>query len=137
MKLRRSAAAGRSRLRHQSSGDQKARPFLYRANRSEAELNTGRTLQRPAERPNKPGVAHFWLQRFGLIVLSLAIIASVINLLMLSPNARILVVSNTQPSAQPSTQTKYAAAADKLLHSSIWNHNKLTINTSQVSRQLL
>lgn len=138
MRLRRSA--GRQRLRHQSGNPSSASPFAYRARRSETELNTGRVMQRAERKPSAgPKSGRFWLQRFGLIILSIAIIVSLVNVLTLSVNARVVPLSANQPDSflLSNATANYQSAANKLLSGSIWNHNKLTINTGQVSRQLL
>ncbi len=138
MKLRRSS--GRQRLRHQADGSgSAASPFSYRAQRSETELNTGRVPQRATiKSPSGPKTGHFWLQRFGLIILqSAAVIVSVINVLTLSTNARIVSLSATQSGNLLINQAQYQAAANQLLRSSIWNHDKITINTGEINRQLL
>ena len=85
---------------------------------------------------SRKALGRFWLQRFGLVVLFLAVAASTINLLALSPQAKILplIGGSGQTFLRP-TET-YQAAADKLLQSSIWNGNKVTIDSNRLSQQL-
>jgi len=77
------------------------------------------------------------LQRTIHVVLLIAIVASVINILTLSSNAKILPLTSGNDDTFLHDQSVYQQAADKLLAKSFWNHNKLTINTSGVCEQLL
>lgn len=135
--LRRQASSGRRRLRIDEDLQAKAPKFSYRNRRSEAERDTGRQLQREATQAARLNTSRFWLQRFGLIILLLAVLASAVNLVTLSPMANVQPITVTQPNSLIGSQASYTAAANKLLGSSIWNRTKLTINTSQISQQLL
>jgi cell division septal protein FtsQ len=78
-------------------------------------------------------------RRFGMLVLLIVIVAAVVNVLSVTPKAKIEPLSSSRadsPSPLLRNKTEYQAAADKLLASSIWNRNKITINTSQISQQL-
>jgi cell division septal protein FtsQ len=60
-----------------------------------------------------------------------------VNVLIISPHAKIEPLTSSKTGgAFLRDQAEYQAAADKLLASSIWNRNKITINTGQISRQL-
>lgn len=137
MKLRRRAATGRQRLRSTEDDDTAASKFSYRNRRSEAERGTGRQAQREAIRAAGASASHFWLQRFGLFILLVAAVASAINILTLSSGANVQTLLTDQPSNLLGTPAVYTAAADQLLRGSIWNRNKLTIDTGQLSRKLL
>lgn len=86
-------------------------------------------------------VTTLWVQlarRSGVLILGLAIIISVINLLSVSPHAKITpLTSSAASSSLLRNQAEYQAAADKLLASSLWNRNKITIDTTKVSNQLV
>ena len=141
MKLRRTTPppTRRQKLR----ADDLAKPpstFAYRARRSEAERNTGRQAQGESSAPKpprRPGFKHFWLQRTGLIILVLAALASAVNVLSLSTDAKVipLTTSSSQTLLRPASV--YEAAASRQLSHSVWNYNKITINASGLSRQLL
>ena len=77
----------------------------------------------------------YW-RRPGLIILSAIILALAIDLLSLSGSAEVQLLSSNQDRPLLRSQAAYQAAADKILDSSIWNRNKLTINTAQLSHQL-
>ncbi|HVX24403.1 MAG TPA: hypothetical protein VG992_03630 [Candidatus Saccharimonadales bacterium] len=108
----------------------------YAQQRTEPTSNTGRQLSRAAGAQAKR-VGHFWLPRFGLAILLAVVILSVINGLLLNANASVmpLTTSTSRNFLQP--LSVYQSAADKLLASSVWNHNKVTINTGAISRSML
>jgi cell division septal protein FtsQ len=82
-----------------------------------------------------------WAQfsrRVGVLILALAIVISVFHLLSVSSQARIVpLTSSAASSAFLRNQADYQAAADKLLTSSLWNRNKITIDTGQISRGMV
>jgi len=138
MKLGRNKLA-KSRLRQRNSTlddtMSKSQGSSYRSRRSDEESNLGRQ----AERKKSPAIhsGSFWLQRFGLIILLFAIVASAVNVLKLSTTAAILPATSNNSIPILFNKAAYRAAADQLLAASIWNHNKITVDTGQISRQLL
>ena len=138
MKLGRSKlSTSRLRQRHSTLDENtsKSKGSSYRARRSDEEPNLGRQ----AERKKLPALhsGSFWLQRFGLIILLFAIVASAVNILNLSTKAEILPATNNSSTPTLFNKAAYQGAADQLLGASIWNHNKITVDTRQISRQLL
>ncbi|MDB5164628.1 MAG: hypothetical protein JWL89_254 [Candidatus Saccharibacteria bacterium] len=126
-----------ARQRLQRSDIPRARPsFSYRSSRSQEPLNTGRQLNREALRPAVHRFKRFWIQRFGLGLLLLALIVSVVNALTLSTNPQIVPLTKTTNDFLHS-QATYQDAADKLFASSVWNRNKITVDTGHVSKQLV
>jgi hypothetical protein len=109
--------------------------FSYRAKRSETVRSVGRQLA-PGVAPARHSFARFWLQRFGLIILLVAVLVSLINILSLSNSAQILPL-NSSGSVLLRPTTVYQQAATRELSSSLWNGNKITIDTNKISRQLL
>ena len=78
-----------------------------------------------------------FLEKFGLIILAIVIVVSLISTLYLSNNSVVILEkgSNNQQlyqNYQPYVKTE----ADKLLASSIFNSSKLTINTSKITSTL-
>jgi hypothetical protein len=135
MKLRRSKPSARQR----PVRDIPATPLnktLYRARRDEPSINTGRKVEREA-----PQAAHdrlqFWLQRFGLIILLIAGLASVVNVVSLSNQAKVLPLVAADSGAFLRDTKVYETAATKLLAESVWNKNKITVDTGHISRELL
>ena len=110
--------------------------FLYRARRSDDEVNVGRKDEKARERSQSVGIGNIWLQRFGLIILLVAIVVSVFNILSLSDTAQILTYTSGDTQDPLFNKGEYAAAVNHILSESVWNRNKVTINTSKISREL-
>lgn len=136
MKIRKSKTPPPSN-RQRIMGDHQSSPtaFSYHSRRSELELNTGRQLLR-ASTVSAKRFGKFWLQRFGLFILLAVAVASLVSAATLSTNPKIVLVagSNQQPFLQ--NQQIYGQAAARQLRSSIWNHNKITVNTTRINQQL-
>lgn len=128
--------------RSQSPGRQRRRPAAKAAanqaastrRRFDLEPNTGRHEQ--AAGPAGSRLA-YWLQRFGLIVLSLAALASVVNVLTLSNKAKVMPLQQAQDSFFLRDVQAYESAASQLLSDSVWNRNKITVDTNKVSKKML
>ena len=140
MPLFRKKPPATTRRRLQAQGDDAPRSFAYSSNaakRTESAANTGRGIGK--KKPTVRAVKHFWLQRFGLIILCTVILVSVISVLSLSSNAKVLPLKQEVGSINtlPRDPAVYQAAANKLLSESIWNHNKITIDTSKFNSQMM
>ncbi len=110
-------------------------PYLYRAKRAELNDNTGRQVQRKLARPKLKLRQSFWFQRFGLVILLGVALISLVSVLSLSATAKVVPLASSSQ-VYLHSQAEYQAAASKLLASSIWNRNKITIDTAHVSQQL-
>lgn len=137
--LRRESNAPRARQRHPQEDESvaKAPEFSYRALRLEGEANTGRRVDRQDRKLPVLRSGRFWLQRSGLIVLLIAIVISVANVLQLSTTAQIMPVDTSEADSPLFDKTAYQAEADQVLAESIWNRNKITVDTGKVSQRLL
>lgn len=60
----------------------------------------------------------------------------VVYLLNLSTTVSVKVLASNQPNLTTASAQTYAQAARDILSRSIWNHNKLTVNTAGLSQQL-
>jgi hypothetical protein len=111
--------------------------FAYSGRRSEEKRLTGRQADRQAQPSRRTRLGYSWLQMLGLIILLLAAVASVVNVLSLSADAKIVpLAAKTNLSILRPTAV-YQAVADRQLKSSVWNRNKITIDTAALSHQLL
>lgn len=139
MRLRRSKSTvskGRRQRRAPDPAAQNSSGFAYRSRRSEEETNTGRQLSRePAARSK--GLGNFLLKRFGLVVLLIALLISSVNVLSLSSKAKVMSLTDSSGNSFLHDKAVYETAADKLLADSVWNRNKITVNTSSVSQGML
>ncbi len=128
-------SSGRRQRRPPEPGAQGSAPFAYRARRSDEDANVGRQQQR--EHPRIPkDWGSFLLKRSGFIILLAALFISAINILSVSGSAKIMPLSGSSD-AFLHDKAVYEAAADKLLAESVWNRNKITINTADISQGML
>lgn len=84
--------------------------------------------------PKRPG----WLSRVGAVVLSLVVLAAAINLLTLSSQASISIINSDGESSPQTLQDEaiYQQAASELFAASVWNRNKITVDTGSVQKQM-
>ena len=119
-----------------TANERPAKNSTYHSKRIDQEANIGRQISRKQTNKSDQNYMQFWLQRSGLAVLLIVSIVSVIYALNLSSNARIIFLKSSG-SSFVHDQATYQTAADTILSKSIWNHNKLTVNTTDISRQML
>lgn len=139
MRLRRKrlASSARRRRRAPDPETQSSPGLAYRSRRAEGESNTGRNQPRPREGGTPQGLVSFVLKRFGLILLLVALFISMVNVLSLSNHAKVMSLTDNGGSSFLHDKSVYETAASKLLAGSIWNRNKITVNTSSVSQGML
>jgi hypothetical protein len=80
-------------------------------------------------------MGRFWVQRFGLAILLLTALVCAVNALSLSSTTKVIVLGSTIDTALQAPAVYQRALSDSL-RSSIWNGNKLTINTAAVALHL-
>lgn len=143
MKFRRGKNDGgrRPRWRESEAAADSSRRSAKRSD-SEKPSISSQPRQRPSQtsptgRATASKIWRFWLQRTGLLILLIAVIVSLCNVLSLSTDAEIMPVTRGNNSSFLRKQSVYKAAADKLLASSIWNRNKITINTEAFNRKMV
>lgn len=142
MKIKRRKAeppSTRNRLqRSNQDGDrlQSNATYSYNSRRNEEASNLGRQAERTKLKAAKTG--RYWVQRFGLVVLLIAVVASLINVLGLSSDPKVEAInSSSQAVLTPEETAAYQKLAGNLFAGSIWNHNKITVNTTAISNDLL
>src|SRR5665213_1256357 len=79
----------------------------YYSRRSDQELNTGRQVQRETRKPVTGTFRRFWVRRFGLAVLLLALLAAVINGIVLSSDAKVIDLGGDASSSFLHSQATY------------------------------
>jgi hypothetical protein len=134
MKLhRRKPDKPEGRRRSQLNAGQNPGAFSYYAQRSTTRNNTGREAGRETTAP--PTVLKSLLERGGLLIFIVVIAAGSINSLSLTTDPRIVPLTSQGGIFLHDTAT-YASSTNDILGSTIWNRNKITINTRAVSNQL-
>ncbi len=141
MALLRKKNTGTGRRRPQPSGrDQQLFSYGSRGNRRDSDVNTGHQAGQSrgaAKRPAAVSLRRFWLRRFGMIILITVLLICVISALSLSPNAKIAPLKVADSSSFLRHEATYQIAANKLLAASVWNRNKVTIDTDKFSAQMV
>lgn len=117
-----------------SSNQRPVKSSSYYSKRLDEDIQTGRLVSRKQPKQN---YMQFWLQRSGLALLLVVSFVSVIYALNLSNNSRIITLQSSEDSNILRADTIYQTAVNDILAKSFWNRSKLTINTSDVSQQLL
>ncbi|HVU59954.1 MAG TPA: hypothetical protein VHC98_03910 [Candidatus Saccharimonadales bacterium] len=110
--------------------------YSYHTYRSAEPAVTGRQLFRDTHIAEKASrTASYWAKRFGLLAIIAALIVSVVNFLILTPDPSVRPLDPTNATFLHSTAT-YQQAAAKLLSGSVLNRNKLTVDLSGVAAAL-
>ncbi len=78
----------------------------------------------------------FWFRRSGLLIAVIVAFVCLISILSLSSNPRIVLLDVQKNSSAFHDADEYQVAAAKQLSSSIWNKNKITVNTGKASAEL-
>lgn len=124
------------RQRRLPSGRQAApSAFSYHANRSERAEATGRQQSNVVAKRSRILSLQFWLKRSGLLIAVLVALVCAVSILSLSSQPRIVLLSDSGGYAFHDAETYQQAAASQL-SSSIWNKNKITVNTGAAATAL-
>lgn len=111
-------------------------PYAYYSQRSAEPSVQGRQVFREAlSARNAKRAAHFWAQRFGLLLVIITLIIATVNLLSLSTDPKVMPV-DAQSGAFLHPMSDYEKAAQQLFNGSLLNHNKLTVDTAGISVKL-
>jgi hypothetical protein len=142
MKIGRKKAppAPEGRRRPQNMQSQTPAAFSYYSRRSQSVTpeQRRRNFQTPdvLSRKQLAASANFARQRFGLIIVAVAVLIAFANTLRVSTHAKIDSLNEPAASFLLHDEKAYEAAASRYLASSVWNGNKLTVNTGAVAARL-
>ena len=105
--------------------------FSYHANRSSDTSGIGRA------RPVYKKPSRFSLKALPTVLAALAIVYSLGYLFTLETNPRIVVLGPEDRTSLLQDDSVYSEAAQEILENSIFNRNKLTINTDSTAEHLM
>lgn len=112
--------------------------YSYRTSRSEQQDNLGRDANRDnTPKPPSNHIGGFLIKRFGLVILVIALVFSVVNIATLSPDTKVVSLTGNEATTFLHDESQYKNASDKLLTSSIWNKNKITVNVDQINKEIV
>ena len=136
MKFRRKQKPNQKSGRRQVVAGGRSSAFSYHANRTEQEYNLGRSQPRDQDTRRKERLVRYWRQRLGMLLAGIVLIICVLDVLHLSatPNIIPLATSSNNSFLQPTAV--YQQAAAKLFASSVFNDNKVTINSQAIQSKL-
>ncbi|HEY1063724.1 MAG TPA: hypothetical protein VGE30_00315 [Candidatus Saccharimonadales bacterium] len=124
------------RQRRQSDWQRPA-AYSYSSQRAERTETPGRRTQPSlASKRSRVLSLRFWAKRSGVLLTALVVLICVISILSLSNQPRIILLNADQNSYAFRDTAEYQAAASKHLSGSIWNRNKITVNTGKASTDL-
>jgi hypothetical protein len=115
-----------------------ARPstFNYSANRNEQEYNLGRGVPREQDVRRRERLVRYWRQRLGMFVAGVVLIICVLYTLHLSGNPKVVSLAPSTAGYFLQDDSVYQRAAAKAFTSSVFNNNKVTINTVGIQQKL-
>jgi hypothetical protein len=132
---------GRRRpLRPESDVPSRPNPaFSYYSQRSDSQVNTGRrdTADVTAGRTSAQPPAVVRRRRLIMIALSVVVLAGAVYALPLSPTVHVILLQDAATAHFLQDGAVYRQTAEKSLSTSIFNRNKLTVNTAAVRLDLL
>jgi hypothetical protein len=79
----------------------------------------------------------FWLQRIGLLVVLVAVVATAVDALSLSPSVKVVDLNQAAGRTYLQPNQVYAAAADSILKHTVWDRSKVTVDADGLSQQML
>lgn len=135
MKLPFRKPAAPQERRRAAIGD-RPQAFTYHTLRSSMPAAAGRRRLRDAVNARTASrAARFSLQRFGLLAVIIAVSISVVSILTLTPDPKVLPLDPGQTAFLHSTAT-YQQAAAKLFGASFASRNKITVDTAAIGSAL-
>lgn len=136
MKLGGKKKAVTGRQRRQSDWQRPA-SFSYSSQRVERPDVPGRRPQPSlAAKRSRLLSVRFWARRSGLLIAVIVGFICLISILSLSNEPRVILLDSNGSSYTFHDAEQYQQAAAKHLGSSVWNKNKITVNTGKASADL-
>jgi len=136
MKFRKSSPSPTTIRQRQLRGGGRPQAFSYRSSRLDEQYNVGRQQPRGQDIRRREKLVRYWRQRLGVLIAGMVIIICLIDVLHVTPNPKIVPLTLSANSSFLQSDMTYQTAARKLFASSIFNGNKITINTDQIASQL-
>jgi hypothetical protein len=124
------------RRRPLTPGGRAPQAFSYHARRAEEEYNTGRAQPREQDIRRQERLIRYWRSRLGMLAALIIILICVFNVLLLSNDPKVVPLTGSSSTGFLQSPATYEHAAEALFKSSVFNDNKITVNTSQVVAHL-
>ncbi len=114
----------------------RAQAFSYSANRNDQEYAFGRGVPRDQDVRRRERLVRYWRQRLGMFIAGVALIVCVIYSLQLSNQPKVVSLASSSTDYFLQSTDVYQRAAAKAFASSIFNDNKITVNTVGIQNRL-
>lgn len=109
----------------------------YYSRRADEDLNTGRQIQRKETLKALSFRRMLWFHRAIIIIIVIVASGGLIVSLRLSSNVQVSLDSNDTSGLFAEYHNQYQAVARTMFRASVWNHNKITVNTDQIAQKLM
>ncbi len=122
--------------RHRITPSSRPVAFSYHASRLEQNVTVGRQQPRDQAVRRRERLVRYWRQRIGVLAALIIIAGCILDILLLSPSPRIISLAQSSNDYFLQSSNVYQQAAAKLFADSMFNGNKVTINTAAIAGQL-
>jgi len=110
--------------------------YAYYSQRSAEPTALGRQIFREAlSARNAQRAAHYWVQRFGMLAILIAIIVAAVSIMSLSTDPKVVPLDSSSGVFLHPMKV-YEQAAQQLFDNALLNHNKLTVDANGISSQM-
>ncbi|MBC7581351.1 hypothetical protein H7097_00595 [Aeromicrobium sp.] len=114
----------------------RSQAFSYRANRNDQDYALGRGVPRNQDVRRRERILRYWRQRLGMFVAGVALIVSVLYTLHLTNEPKVVLLTQSSSNYFLQPTDVYQTAAAKAFGSSMFNGNKVTVNSVGIQQNL-
>jgi cell division septal protein FtsQ len=114
----------------------RAQAFSYSANRNDQDYALGRGVPRDKDIRRRERIVRYWRQRLGMFIAGVALIVCVLYTLHLNSQPKVVSLAQSSNSYFLQSTDVYQQAAAKAFGSSIFNDNKITVNSVGIQERL-
>jgi len=134
--LLRKKSATQPRRRPPVAGTSRPQSFSYRSSRYDQDFNVGRAQPRQQDSRRRERLIKELRQRFGLVIAGVVLLVCIGFMLHLSPTPKVEPLSASSNAYFLRSTSAYQQAARQLFASSLFNGNKITVNTAGIAAKL-
>lgn len=114
----------------------RAQAFSYSASRNEQDYAYGRGIPRDQDVRRRERIIRYWRQRLGMFIAGVALIVCVLYTLQLTNEPKIVSLAPDSSGYFLQPTDVYQRAAAKAFAESIFNDNKVTVNSVGIQQRL-
>jgi cell division septal protein FtsQ len=114
----------------------RAQAFSYSANRNDQDYALGRGVPRDQDIRRREKILRYWRQRLGMFIAGVALVVCVLYTLHLNHQPKVVSLAQSSNSYFLQSTDVYQKAAAQAFASSIFNDNKITVNSVGIQERL-